>query len=585
MGLLSRLIALVGGADETKAVDFSPEFMAAVNGVWGVPSNSGESVSIATAMRVTPFYRGMVAIAEGVAQLPIEIYKRRPNGKGAEPALDHPLYDTLRYRPNLLQDSFQFWRTTLMHAVGSGDGVSYKNVVNGQVRELIPIRPELLSINVNNQFMVREYQLGFENGSTAVVGQREVFHIAGPSWSVEHGVDPTSIGREALGLAQATERTHAALHKNGVRAGGTLETDLKLDKAQLDLLRAEWQRAYAGASNTGQTPVLQGGLKFKPLTQTGVDSEHLNTRKHQIEEIARLLGIFPIMLGHAGDQSPTFASADAFLEAHVRFTLQPWFKALTMAVETQLLTPDERKEGYFCRIDSSELLRGSLKDRTDYYKAGLGTNSSPGWLTPNEVREDDGWNPDEEPDMDKVWQPATMSPAGTPAADPAPPAQPGDQGVKSSAPRTLYVSRKLKNGEEVLRWARSQGFQSLMPAQSLHVTIAYSKTKIDWMLVGEGWPFDDAEMTVGAGGPRVVEAMSDKGPIALLFASSKLSHRHHEIVEAGASWDHPDYQPHITLSYGDAGLDLTKIEPYRGELVFGPEIFSEIDLSSSNRKV
>lgn len=582
MGLLSRLMALVSSADETKAVDFSPEFMAAVNGVWGVPTNSGESVSIATAMRVTPFYRGMVAIAEGAAQLPIEIYKGRRNGKGAEPAYDHPLYEPLRYRPNLLQDSFQFWRTTLMHAVGSGDGVSYKNVVNGQVRELIPIRPELLSINVNNQFMVREYQIGFENGSTAIVGQKEVFHISGPAWSIEHGVDPTSIGREALGLAQATERTHAALHKNGARVSGVLETEQKLDKAQLDLLRAEWQRAYAGASNTGQTPVLQGGLKFTSVSQKGVDAEHLDTRKHQIEEIARILGIFPIMLGHAGDQSPTFASADAFLDAHVRFTLQPWFKAITMAVDTQLLTADERKEGYFCRIDSSELLRGSLKDRTDYYKAGLGTNSSPGWLTPNEVREDDGWNPNDEPDMDKVWQPATMSPAGTQPQDQA---DLGQQGIKSSAPRTLYVSRRLKNAEEVLRWARSQGFKSLLPADSLHVTIAYSKTKIDWMLVGEGWPFDDTEMVVGAGGPRVVEAMSNAGPIALLFASSKLSHRHHEIVEAGASWDHPDYQPHITLSYGDDALDLTKIEPYRGELVFGPEIFAEIDPPSPNRKV
>ncbi len=390
MGWISKLFGREPA--ETKSLDLSPELWSALNGGWGLPTKSGTKVSTTTALQVMPFYRGMVAIAEGIAQLPVEIHRRLPSGKGVEPAVDHPLYDVLLHRPNVLQDAFQFWRTTVMHAVGGGNGVSYKNVVNGQVRELIPIRPECVSIDLDHLYR-RTFDITFEKGEYVSVGQDAIFHIAGPSWSPHKGLDPAVVGREALGLAQVTEEAHARLHANGSRPSGVLSSDQKLDKTLIDRLREQWRQAYGGVTKTGEAVVLGGGLKWQALSQTGVDSEHLDTRKHQIEEIARLLGIFPIMLGHAGDQSPTFASADAFLGAHVRFTLQPWIKAIRSAGETQLLTKEERAEGYHIRIDTSELLRGSLEARTAYYKAGLGTNSSPGWLSVNDVREDDGWNP------------------------------------------------------------------------------------------------------------------------------------------------------------------------------------------------
>lgn len=411
MGILSRLFGRRKGG-EAKAVDFSPEMWAAINGGWGLPTKSGQQVSSTTALQVTAFYRGMVALAEGVAQLPVEIY--RPSGRGVEPATDHPLYDLLMHRPSDMQDAFQFWRTLIMHAVGSGNGVAYRNIVAGQVRELIPVRPECVSIDLHPVMYTRTYDLTLEKGHYVSLGQGEVFHLAGPSWTPYKGLDPAVIGREALGLAQATEEAHARLHKNGVRPSGVLSTEQKLDKSVVDRLREQWRNAYAGTDKTGEAVVLGGGLKWQQVAQTGVDSEHLDTRKHQIEEIARLLGVFPIILGHAGDQSPTFASADAFLAAHVRFSLQPLIKAVRSAIETQLLTADERREGYRARIDTSELLRGSLEARTAYYKAGLGTNSSPGWISPNEVREDDGWNPVDDAAFDRPRTPedyATTKPA------------------------------------------------------------------------------------------------------------------------------------------------------------------------------
>jgi phage-related protein (TIGR01555 family) len=147
-----------------------------------------------------------------------------------------------------------------------------------------------------------------------------------------------------------------------------------------------------------------------------------------------------------------------------------------------------------------------------------------------------------------------------------------------AAPRTLYVSRKLINGAEFLAWAKGQGFTTTLAADDLHVTIAYSRQPIDWMKVGESWSFGgkNGNLTVNPGGARLVEPLGSEGAVVLLFNSSDLAWRHMAIKEAGASWDHEGYQQHVTITYEPGDVDLSKVEPYRGKLVFGPEVFEEV---------
>ena len=156
--------------------------------------------------------------------------------------------------------------------------------------------------------------------------------------------------------------------------------------------------------------------------------------------------------------------------------------------------------------------------------------------------------------------------------------------ANDAAPRTLYVSRKLVNAAEVIAWAKGQGFGTTVPADDLHVTITNSKSPVDWMKMGENWSSDrNGNLTVEPGGARLVEPLGDKGAVVLLFSSSHLSWRHQSMIEAGASHDFPDYQPHVTITYEGAGVDLAQVEPYRGKLVFGPEIFAELEDGWSSR--
>lgn len=109
----------------------------------------------------------------------------------------------------------------------------------------------------------------------------------------------------------------------------------------------------------------------------------------------------------------------------------------------------------------------------------------------------------------------------------------------------------------------------------MHVTVAYSRQPVDWMAAGEIW--FGPEVKVEAGGPRLVEPLGDDGLIVLLFASDDLKWRWQKFRDIGATWDHPEYQPHVSFAFSTAGAVLSKVQPYNGPLVFGPERFAEID--------
>ena len=151
--------------------------------------------------------------------------------------------------------------------------------------------------------------------------------------------------------------------------------------------------------------------------------------------------------------------------------------------------------------------------------------------------------------------------------------EPDPVDLGDASPRTLYVSRPVLNRADLQAWASAQGLGKLQ--DDLHVTIANSRTPLDWMKVeSEDWNQEkDGTLDLTPGGIRIVEPLGDRTAV-LLFGSSRLSWRHEQIKNAGASWDHPDYQPHISLT--GSPVDLDGVEPYRGALRLGPERFEEV---------
>ncbi|NTG48591.1 DUF1073 domain-containing protein [Agrobacterium rhizogenes] len=174
-------------------------------------------------------------------------------------------------------------------------------------------------------------------------------------------------------------------------------------------------------------------------------------------------------------------------------------------------------------------------------------------------------------------EPSEEELAAAAAAQAASQPKPGanTQQAADAAPRTLYVSRKVTNAADIIAWAKGQGFKTTLPADDLHVTVMYSPTAVDWMQAGQDAWNDDGTLTIPPGGPRVVSQFG-QGAIVLEFSSAALSWRHEELKRIGAEPTYPEYAPHITITYEPGDVDVDKVEPYRGAIKFGPEIFAEV---------
>jgi phage-related protein (TIGR01555 family) len=144
--------------------------------------------------------------------------------------------------------------------------------------------------------------------------------------------------------------------------------------------------------------------------------------------------------------------------------------------------------------------------------------------------------------------------------------------VKDAAPKPLYIQRKVKNAKDIIAWAKAQGFDTTLTAIDMHVTVAFSRDPVDWFAVGEPW---SSELKIEAGGPRMVEQFNG-GAIVLLFACNEVLWRHRKVMDVGGSHDYAEFQPHITISYSGERMDVSKIDPYRGEIILGPELFEEL---------
>ncbi len=334
----------------------------ALAGLFSQPNaRSGVSVTIDSALKVSTVFACLRVLADGIAQVPLKVYREKADGT-KELAKDHPAYRLLSRRPNEWMTSFEFRQVMMFHAALLGNGCAYIGRVRGVPRELIPLVPGSYTIEQASDYTL-SYRLTDLAGHTTILPREDVFHLRGPSWTGRAGLDALQIAREAVGLAIATEETHAALHANGTQPGGVLSVKGSLDDAARARLKEAWAQYQGGLHNRFKTAVLDMESTWTPLAMKGVDAEHLDTRRFQIEEICRDLKVFPQMVGYA-DKTATFASAEAFFLAHVIHTLAPWIENWEQSLARDLF-PDE--DDIVAKFSLQGLLRGDNAARAAFY--------------------------------------------------------------------------------------------------------------------------------------------------------------------------------------------------------------------------
>lgn len=377
---------VLGRKTEQKGVTFDPVWL---DFFGSRVSKAGVPVSWERALDVSTVFACIRVIGEGVSQVPLQVMQDLPDGKGAIPAVDHPLYKVLNSKPNRWQTSFALRETMIFHLALTGNAFFYKNIVRNRVKELIPIDPGCVTITRNNDYSLT-YRVTSLDGSTMDLPQSLVWHVRGPSWDTWRGLDAVRQAREAIGLTIATENTQGEMHANGLQTSGTYSTEQKIDPEKYKQIQA-WIAAQIGGANRHKPFVIDSGFKWTAQSMSGVDAQHLETRKFQIEELCRAFRVLPPMVGHSG-QAMTFASAEQIFLAHVIHTLMPWVVRIEQSINNDLLDGDE-DVGYSARFNMNSLMRGASKDRAEFYSKALGTGGSPGWMTQDEIRGEESLNP------------------------------------------------------------------------------------------------------------------------------------------------------------------------------------------------
>lgn len=376
MGLIARLF-------DRKSVTMTSEMLLSDLIAQGGGTKAGVTVTPKQALQASTAMACGRVVGLGMAQVPFKLMLEKDGRRRS--ATEHPLYELLYLRPNDWMTSFDLRVMIGLHLMFCGQAFIWKNTVRGSIAELLPIEPGMME--VKREGWELRYFMTLQNGARQEIPASEMWHIRGPSWNGWMGLEPVRLAREAIGLGLAAEAHGARMFANGLATTGILHSESVINPDQRTALRESIEKAQGGG-NKWKMMLTWGGLKYTPAQSTNEEAQFLETRKFQVEEQCRAMGVMPIMV-YASDKAQTYASAEAMFKAHLVHTMGPWYTCLEQSAAVNLLSPKERKDGHYFRFTVNALMHASAKDKADY----LTKMFNVGALNPNEIRAMDELDP------------------------------------------------------------------------------------------------------------------------------------------------------------------------------------------------
>lgn len=342
-------------------------------------TSSGKAVNERTAMQTTAVYACVRILAEAVAGLPLHAYQHTADG-GKERVANHPLYSLLHDEPNPEMTSFVFRETMMAHLLLWGN--AYAQIIRngrGRVLALYPLLPSRMEVSrAPGGALMYAYRRDSPYSETITLRRDEVLHIPGLGFDGLVGYSPIAMAKNAIGMALATEEYGAAFFANGANPGGVLQHPGVIKDPQR--VKDGWNAAYGGSGNAHRVAVLEEGMKFQSIGIPPEQAQFLQTRKFQINEIARIFRVPPHMVGDL--EKSSFSNIEQQSLEFVKYTLDPWVVRWEQSLQQSLILPSE-KPGLFIRFNLDGLLRGDYQSRM----TGYATARQNGWMSANDIRE------------------------------------------------------------------------------------------------------------------------------------------------------------------------------------------------------
>ena len=377
----------------------------------GASTDSGISVTPATAMNYSAVYAAVRVIAEAVSSLPLNLYERLPQG-GKAKANAHPLYHLLHDSPNPEMTSLQWREASMAHLLLHGN--SYTEIVRdleGNPVELWPIDPQVVTPKRTDS---GELYYDLNRGQNFLTAHN-MLHICGLSFDGISGISPIAMARQSIGLSMAIEQFGAGYFGRGARPGGVLTFPGQLSPEARQNLRRSFEELHAGGANSHRVALLEAGLKWEQIGVPPDDSQFLQSREFQIIEIARWFNIPPYKLRDL--TKPSYNSLELMSIEFLTDTLRPWLVRWEQQLNRKILRTSE-KAVYFFEHNVEGVLRGDQASRYSAYAVARNW----GWLSVNEIRERENLNPVDGGDV--YMQPMNMqsletAPTAAPASEPS----------------------------------------------------------------------------------------------------------------------------------------------------------------------
>lgn len=348
-------------------------------------TTAGKPVNEQTAMQMTAVYSCVRILSETIAGLPLHVYRYKDSG-GKEKDFKHPLYKLLHDEPNPEMTSFAFRETLMSHLLLWGN--AYSQIIRnarGEVVALYPLIPNKMTVDRDSKGRLYYlYQRSTDDAPTlskesqVYLDPSDVLHIPGLGFDGLVGYSPIAMAKNAVGLAIATEEYGAKFFANGAAPGGVLEHPSTIKDPQK--VKESWNSAYQGSSNAHRVAVLEEGMKYQAIGISPEQAQFLETRKFQINEIARIFRIPPHML--ADLEKSSFSNIEQQSLEFVKYTLDPWVVRWEQAMCRVLLLESE-KSSVFIKFNVDGLLRGDYQSRMN----GYATARQNGWMSANDIRE------------------------------------------------------------------------------------------------------------------------------------------------------------------------------------------------------